>query len=42
MSIGTCDWGACEDLATGWRYEPVLRIMLPVCDAHRPVYVLAA
>ena len=42
MTLGTCDWGCCPELAIGWRYDPDTRLMLPVCDSHRADYILAA
>ncbi len=40
--LGTCDWGFCDALAVCWRYDPRSGLMLPVCEDHRPDYVLAA
>lgn len=42
MNLGTCDWGDCDEPATRRRYDPDTRLMVPVCEDHRPDYVLAA
>lgn len=35
MTLGTCDWGCCGLLATGWRYDTASGLLLPACDIHR-------
>ena len=38
---GTCDWGACNGLSEGWRWDEESKRWLPVCWRHSLGFFLA-